>query len=100
MICWERVFELREEVGEDDLSEIVSLFLEETEVALGQLREATSPDEAEALLHTLKGSALNLGFHEMGKLCSGPGGSGVEGQEVERIVAVFESSKAELLAAL
>lgn len=100
MISWERVYELREEVGEDDLSEIVSLFLEETEAALGQLRVTTSPDRAGALLHALKGSALNLGFQEMGRLCSGPEGAGVEGQEVERIVAVFESSKAELLAAL
>jgi len=69
MISWDRVRELKEEVGEADFAEIVALFLSETEEALAQLGSATDPDEAEALLHSLKGSAVNLGFDDMSALC-------------------------------
>ena len=102
MICWNRVQELKEEVGEDDFTEIVSLFLEETEAALGQLKAATDAEDIAALLHSLKGSALNLGFEEMSRLCNDGTGASAGGpgwrDELARIVKVFEDSKDSLAA--
>jgi len=69
MIDWERVADLRSEVGEDDFREVVELFLEEVEEVIDRL--ATRPDAAryEEDLHFLKGSALNLGFCHFAALC-------------------------------
>lgn len=71
MISWERVAELKSEVGEEDFLEIVHLFLGETDAVLARLGETADPDETEALLHFLKGSALNLGFQRLSALCRG-----------------------------
>ena len=67
MIDWVRVRELRDEVGAADFDDIVALFLEEVESTLDALAEGPPAPED---LHFLKGSALNLGFHEMASLCA------------------------------
>ena len=67
MIDWERVTELREEVGAEEFAEVVDLFLDEVETTLARLGEA--PGQLEDELHFLKGSAWNLGFREVGALC-------------------------------
>ena len=69
MISIERVEELRSEVGEADFAEIVALFIAESDGLVAELRHVSDPAEAEALLHALKGSALNLGFDELARLC-------------------------------
>lgn len=69
MIDWERVEELREEVGEDEFEEVVQLFLEEVEDVVQRLRTTPDPASFEEDLHFLKGSALNLGFADFGRLC-------------------------------
>lgn len=69
MISIERLQELRSEVGEEDFAEIVDLFVAESDRIVDQLRMVRDPAEAEALLHALKGSALNLGFDELARLC-------------------------------
>ena len=69
MISIERVEELRSEVGEADFGEIVALFVAESDALVEELRLVRDPAEAEALLHALKGSALNLGFDELARLC-------------------------------
>jgi hypothetical protein len=69
VISIDRVQELRSEVGDDDFEEIVALFIAESDAILDQLRAVGSSAEAEALLHALKGSALNLGFDELARLC-------------------------------
>lgn len=69
MIDWERVAALRDEVGEDGFALIVDLFLEEVSAALDRLPQVP-PAEREAVLHFLKGSALNLGFEALGTLCA------------------------------
>ena len=81
MIDWDRVAQLRDEVGPDDFAEVVELFLEEVEEVTGRLAAGA---EAEALaedLHFLKGSALNLGFERLGVMC----------QEAERLAARGEA---------
>lgn len=68
MIDWARVAELRAEIGEDSFGEVIALFLEETDEVTGRLA-ATAPEALGRDLHFLKGSALNLGFAELGQLC-------------------------------
>lgn len=68
MIDWDRITELRNEIGPDDFEEVVELFLEEMEDALGTVPGA-KPGDLAAVLHSLKGSALNLGFVTLARLC-------------------------------
>lgn len=66
MIDWGRVAELRSEIGEEGLSEVVGLFLEEVEAVLGRLTRGGSGRTLEEEMHFLKGSAWNLGFSRFG----------------------------------
>lgn len=104
MIDWNRVRELREEIGVDAFEEVLDLFLEEAETALAVLRTATTEDDLEAQLHFLKGSALNLGFDSLAALCA-------EGEllshagardrvDLGEIVSRFDASKAAFLAGI
>lgn len=62
MIDWSQVKSLRNDVGHGEFDEIVELFLEEVEKIVAKLREAPNISELENDMHSLKGSALNLGF--------------------------------------
>lgn len=68
MINAARIQELRDEVGEDDLIEVIELFCEEVEEVLETL-DSTAPDQMPAQLHFLKGSALNIGLDAVSDLC-------------------------------
>jgi HPt (histidine-containing phosphotransfer) domain-containing protein len=70
MIDWKRVKELQNEIGKDDFSEVLHLFLEEVEGGLMQLQQKSSEEIQVADLHFLKGSALNLGFADFARLCA------------------------------
>lgn len=71
MIDRERLAELRAEVGEDDLADVVALFLEEADEVVARLEGGglDRPDLTRAL-HALKGAALNLGLSELAALCA------------------------------
>lgn len=69
MIDWDRVDDLKAEIGEDDFAEVISLFLEEADEVAATLRGEMAADQIEAALHFLKGSALNLGFSLLAQLC-------------------------------
>ncbi len=70
MIDWDRVAELRDEIGAEDFDEIVEAFLAEVEGTLDLLPSVSgSPPDIESNLHFLKGSALNLGFAALSTLC-------------------------------
>ena len=69
MIDWDRVNQLREEVGAEDFAEVVELFLEEVEEVTQRLATSPEPERLGDDLHFLKGSALNLGFERFGTLC-------------------------------
>jgi HPt (histidine-containing phosphotransfer) domain-containing protein len=75
VISIERIEELKSEVGEDDFTEILGLFVAESAAVLERLRMVVDPDEAEELLHALKGSALNIGFDGLAVLCREGGGA-------------------------
>ena len=68
MINWDRINELQEEVGEDDLSEVLALFCEEMEDALVALNSSRA-DNMPSQLHFLKGSALTIGLEGLSRLC-------------------------------
>lgn len=69
MIDWDRVSELRSEIGDDGFAEVVELFLDEVEAVVMRLGSAPDPERYEEDLHFLKGSAWNLGFADFGALC-------------------------------
>ncbi|HKL65029.1 MAG TPA: Hpt domain-containing protein [Roseovarius sp.] len=104
MIDWDRVRELREEIGPDAFEEVLDLFLEEAETALAMLRTATADDDLEAQLHFLKGSALNLGFATLAELCNDGEGKSRAGApdsvSIPEIVSGYETSKAAFLAGI
>ncbi len=68
MINWDRVDELRTEVGEEDFGEVLDMFFDEVTEVLDTLGNGG----AEAIrrdLHFLKGSAMNIGLSEVSTLC-------------------------------
>lgn len=68
MIDWDRITELKNDMGQDEFPALVSIFLDEVENALSNLNGQTAPIEAD--FHFLKGSALTLGFQDLAKLAS------------------------------
>lgn len=96
MISWDRVHELRDEVGAEDFREVVQIFLEEVEEVIARLRDhpdSLRPDED---FHFLKGSALNLGFAALGDLCQQ--GEHQPGKvDLASILATYDASKAEFM---
>lgn len=99
MIDWNRVSELREEVGPEDFDEVVDLFLDEVNEEIEKLRDRPENAGLGSLLHFLKGSALNLGFVEFAKLCQAGEQAAAQGQaeqiDLEAIVASYIASRAE-----
>lgn len=57
-----RVSELKSEIGEDDFSEVYALFLDEITAQIEELANIQCPRQAGSLLHSIKGSALNVGL--------------------------------------
>ena len=83
MIDWERVAELKAEVGDDDFAEIADLFLAEVEEVVTRMIASPDAGRLSEDLHFVKGSAINLGFSEFARLCQtgerlAAGGRGAE----------------------
>ena len=104
MIDWQRVCELRDEIGAEDFADVVELFLDEVETNIAPLRGDPETSGLEALLHFLKGSALNLGFSSFSDLCQAGETSASRGQydliDLSAIVASYDTSRHEFLARL
>lgn len=100
MIDWNKVNELRDEVGAEDFGEVVELFLSEVEERLSQLGEPGRSLEHD--LHFLKGSAMNLGFSEFSKICAAGETAAAQGNDddiqVPQVRATYRASRAEFLA--
>lgn len=97
MIDWDRVTELRDEVGAEDFTEVLELFFEEVDEVMDRLRAGPEPDTYEAELHFLKGSALNLGFRALSSLCSqgerAARGAGRCRIDLAQVIRVYEMSR-------
>jgi HPt (histidine-containing phosphotransfer) domain-containing protein len=104
MIDWDRVRNLRDEIGADAFEEVVDLFLEEVQTEIDRLRAPREALDIEGQLHFLKGSALNLGFIAFSDLCHVGEAAAAAGQggrvDLTEILCCFEQSKAAFLAGL
>lgn len=104
MIDWNRVEELRAEIGSDGFAEVAEMFLDEADQAVRALIAGLPADEVEGQVHFLKGSALNLGFADLAGICQDAERKAAAGYgalvDTARIAAVYRSSRAQLLAGL
>ncbi|MEH7828702.1 Hpt domain-containing protein [Gemmobacter denitrificans] len=103
MIDWDRVADLRAEVGEDGFSEVIELFLEETDEVIARLA-ASNPAQLGRDLHFLKGSSLNLGFRDMAQTCQDGeracGAGAAATVDVAGVIRLYHASKSAFLAGL
>lgn len=96
MLDWNRINELRSEVGDDEFNTILELFLDEVETVLMRLNRRGAARLGKDL-HFLKGCAWNLGFRGFGTLCDegekriGCGGSA--GVDLEALIECYANSK-------
>lgn len=92
-IDWDRVSELRAEVGAEDFDEILELFLAEVDASLARVADAPTADE----FHALRGSALNLGMAALAQRC-GEAEDGLKQSgyvpELAEIGEIFRQSRA------
>lgn len=101
MIDWNRLAELKSEVGEEDFGEIVDLFLEETDEVMDRIKISSAADLKEDDLHFLKGSSMNLGFATFSTLCASAEKAAAAGAsdqiDVSQLVATYYAAKDSLL---
>lgn len=104
MIDWTRISVLRAEIGEDDLHEVIALFLEEADEVIVRLDTGVAVTELESLLHFLKGSALNLGFSDLAQVCQDGETRAARGDGdsvgLERVVDLYCASRTTFMAGL
>ena len=102
MIDWQRVEDLQNEIGAEDFTEVVDLFLEEVDEVVHRLRTAPDPTRYEDDLHLLKGSALNLGFQSLALFCAEGEKLAASGRgdtvDITGVIASYGASKSEFLA--
>ena len=85
MIDQARLDELAQDFGEEDLAEIIEVFLAETWEAIDALKDRVdtlSPDDQRDQFHFLKGCARNIGASQFGDYC----------EKWEKVTQPFQSS--------
>lgn len=70
MISWDRVGQLKEEMGPDGFSELITIFLEEADDVSEKLASEEDSPTLVDRLHFLKGCAANIGFVRVEELCN------------------------------
>lgn len=95
MINWDKVEELREDIGAEDFGEIVEVFLQEVEEELASL-PGKAVSELAASMHFLKGSALNLGFEGFAEKCL-QGERAATEIEIPALLSCYDASKSQFL---
>ncbi len=68
MIDWTRIDDLKEELGEDDFEEVFEIFLDEVQESVDSLKAAPTGQALEAILHSVKGNAVTVGFSKLAEL--------------------------------
>ncbi|PLS22871.1 Hpt domain-containing protein [Neptunicoccus cionae] len=100
MIDWAQVRQLREDIGLEELSGVVAVFLAEAEEAIEELKSQPpdAGDQMAATLHFLKGSASSMGFVAFAETCAQGESKAEKGQvfdvSVGDVVRLYQSSKA------
>ncbi len=104
MIDWNRVSDLRAEIGDDSFSEVIELFLEESDEVIDRIGGAAPGGDIGRDLHFLKGSSLNLGFSDLAALCQDGERRAAAGEgasvDLGRIIDCYRNSKSGFLARL
>lgn len=98
MIDWDRVRELRAEIGAEDFTEVAAMFLDEADETVARLSPGATAKTLEADLHFLKGAALNLGFSILSALCQDGerrAAAGDTGIDLDAVRAAYHASRAE-----
>ena len=98
MIDWDRVKELRGEIGAEDFDEVVCLFLDEADECIARLSVDSGARRLSEDLHFLKGAALNLGFAALSGLCQDGerrAGAGDTNVDVDAVRAAYLGCRAE-----
>ncbi|MEM7440671.1 MAG: Hpt domain-containing protein [Pseudomonadota bacterium] len=104
MIDWSRVKELEDDMGAEDLGDVVAIFLDEMEEAIEDMvaQPPNSSEEWASRMHFLKGSAFNLGFEAFGAYCGGgetaARAGDVDGLTVAELRARYDVSKSAFIA--
>lgn len=100
MIDWDRLNELRSEIGDGDFAEVVELFLLEADEVIARISVSAGATALEADLHFLKGAALNLGFRRFAALCQEGEKRAATGScdiEIATVIDCYQRSKSILL---
>ncbi len=101
MIDWDRIAQLRRDIGEDDFDEVIDIFVDEVEGIIDRLRDAASPEQIADDLHSLKGSASNLGFSAVTQACTAGAAQALRDGEgcfdPTELLQTYEVSKAHFL---
>lgn len=102
MIDWDRVQELKDEIGEEDFAEVVEIFIAEVEEVIDRLKTSPDPAKYEEDLHFLKSSSLNLGFAQLAALCQTGERQAASGAadsvDLTPIFSTYDASKVAMLA--
>ncbi|MTH62703.1 Hpt domain-containing protein [Paracoccus shanxieyensis] len=103
MLDWDRIRELRTEVGDDEFALILELFLDEVEGVIMRLSKG-HPAQLATDLHFLKGCAWNLGFRGFGVLCDEGERIALTGKvarlNLDEVMQCYSSSKQMMIGAL
>ncbi|RCW88147.1 Hpt domain-containing protein [Paracoccus lutimaris] len=103
MLDWDRISELRGEVGDAEFQVILEMFLDEVESAMMRL-SAKDPKRLETSLHFLKGCAWNLGFSAFGGLCDEEERRAADGHAedvgIDGLLACYSESKKAMMRGL
>lgn len=75
---------MRQEIGEDDFAEVAEMFLDEMADALSVLCDAPGTAGTDAF-HSLRGSALNLGFADFATACAEAEKRAARGETVDTV---------------
>lgn len=104
MINWNRINDLTNDIGAENIDEVIEVFLEEVEDVLATLKADCSMNDLRHARHFLRGSAMNLGFDELGKLCTSEDPAGFTNVEtaafIGKMKSVYDASKTEFLSGL
>ncbi|MFN8575228.1 MAG: Hpt domain-containing protein [Candidatus Sericytochromatia bacterium] len=99
------ISELKEMGGQEFLSELIEMFLQQSETIMDEIKTHSSSKDALSLsksAHKLKGSCLNLGAQEMSNLCQNIEYQGKENnlegidEKISKLVNVYNETATEL----
>lgn len=99
MIDWNRIDELRAEIGAEDFCEVAGIFLQEIGDVIATMQQDAPVASLAEQMHFVKGGALNLGFTAVAALASDGEALANAGRTVDvgAMANSFEASKAAFL---